>query len=392
MTFDEIKATFDKYMMHAYSPYQLCAVSGKNATLTDIDGKQYIDFTSGIGVNCLGIADNDWADAISEQAHTLNHISNLYINPVTVTLAKTLCQSSGFDKVFFGNSGAEANECAIKLARKYSFDKYGEGRNEIITLKNSFHGRTITTLSATGQDVFHNFFFPFTEGFTYVTAGDADELKNAVTDKTCAIMVELIQGEGGLIPLNQEYVEFVRALCDEKDLVFIADEVQTGVGRTGKLYAWENFGVKPDVLTSSKGLGGGIPIGACLCTEKFAGVINPGQHGTTFGGNPICCAAANKVLSVITADGFLDVVCKKAEYMRSELAKIEGIKNVRGIGLMIGADVDGIAASDLVKKALENGLMLLTAKTSLRFLPPLTITYNEIDRGISILKNILEGK
>ena len=392
MTFDEIKATFDKYMMHSYSPFELCAVSGKNAVITDIEGKQYIDFTSGIGVNCLGIADSEWADAISEQAHTLNHVSNLYYNPATVMLAKALCESSGFDKVFFGNSGAEANECAIKLARKYSFDKYGEGRNEIITLRNSFHGRTVTTLSATGQDVFHNFFFPFTEGFTYVNAGNIEELKNAVNDKTCAIMVELIQGEGGLIPLNQEYVEFIRAICDEKDIVFIADEVQTGVGRTGKLYAWENFGVKPDVLTSSKGLGGGIPIGACLCTERFASVINPGQHGTTFGGNPICCAAANKVLSTITSEGFLDVVCKKAEYMRAELEKIKGIKNVRGIGLMIGADVEGATAADVVKEALKNGLMLLTAKTSLRFLPPLTITYNEIDRGISILKNILEGK
>lgn len=392
MTFDEIKATFDKYMMHSYAPYDLCAVEGKNAVITDIEGKQYIDFTSGIGVNCLGIADSEWADAISEQAHTLNHVSNLYYNPATVTFAKTLCESSGFDKVFFGNSGAEANECAIKLARKYSFDKYGEGRNEIITLRNSFHGRTVTTLSATGQGTFHNFFFPFTEGFTYVNAGDIDELKNAVTDKTCAIMAELIQGEGGLIPLSQEYVEFIREICDEKDLVFIADEVQTGVGRTGKLYAWENFGVKPDVLTSSKGLGGGIPIGACLCTEKLAGVIAPGQHGTTFGGNPICCAAANKVFSVITADGFLDVVCKKAEYMRSELEKINGLKNVRGIGLMIGADVEGATAAEIVKEALKNGLMLLTAKTSLRFLPPLTITYNEIDKGISILKNILEGK
>ena len=392
MTFDEIKSTFDKYMMHAYSPFDLCAVSGKNATLTDINGRQYIDFTSGIGVNCLGIADDEWADAISEQAHTLNHVSNLYMNPATVMLAKTLCESSGFDKVFFGNSGAEANECAIKLARKYSFDKYGEGRNEIITLRNSFHGRTITTLAATGQDVFHNFFFPFTEGFSYVTAGNIDELKTAVTEKTCAIMIELIQGEGGLIPLSQDYVEAVRAICDEKDIVFIADEVQTGVGRTGKLYAWENFGVKPDVLTSSKGLGGGIPIGACLCTERFAGVITPGQHGTTFGGNPICCAAAGRVLSAITAEGFLEVVSKKAEYMRAELARINGIKNVRGIGLMIGADVEGIAAAELVKKALENGLMLLTAKTSLRFLPPLTITYNEIDKGISILKNIMEGK
>ena len=260
-------------MMHAYGRFNTAIVSGKGATAKDVNGKEYIDFTSGIGVNCLGYSDEGWVKAVSGQAAAIQHISNLYYSPLQVEVSKKLCELTGMDKVFLCNSGAEANECAIKIARKYSYDKYGEGRQKIITLVNSFHGRTVTTLAATGQDVFHNIFFPFTEGFEYVKANDIDDLKAHLSDEVCAIFIELIQGEGGVMPLSEEFVKAISDICREKDILFMIDEVQTGVSRTGEVYCYQHYGLQPDVITSAKGLGGGVPIGACVCSKSLADVL-----------------------------------------------------------------------------------------------------------------------
>ena len=301
MTFEEIRNDEQQYMMHAYGRFQTALVSGKGAVAKDVDGKEYVDFTSGIGVNCLGYCDDGWVKAVSEQVATLQHISNLYYSPLQTEVSKKLCALTGFDKVFLCNSGAEANECAIKIARKYSFDKYGKGRQKIITLVNSFHGRTVTTLAATGQDVFHNFFFPFTEGFEYAEANNIDSVKNCIDDEVCAVFIELIQGEGGVMPLDKEFVNEIEKICKEKDILLMIDEVQTGISRTGAFYCYQNYGIQPDVITSAKGLAGGLPMGACLCVEKLADVLGAGTHGTTFGGNPIACAGAKEVLSRVAA-------------------------------------------------------------------------------------------
>ena len=287
MTFEEIKNDEQEFMMHAYGRFNTALVSGKGATAYDSEGKEYIDFTSGIGVNSLGYCDEGWTNAVAKQAATLQHISNLYYSPLQTELSKKLCALSGMKRVFLCNSGAEANECAIKIARKYSFDKYGSGRQKIVTLVNSFHGRTVTTLAATGQDVFHNYFFPFTEGFVYAEANNTDSLKSCIDDEVCGIFIELVQGEGGVMPLEQSYVDEIAAVCREKDILLMVDEVQTGVSRTGTFYCYQGYGIEPDIVTSAKGLGGGLPIGACLCSEKAQDVIVPGTHGTTFGGNPI---------------------------------------------------------------------------------------------------------
>ena len=292
MTFEQIKNDEQQYMMHTYGRFQTALVSGKGAVVKDVNDKEYIDFTSGIGVNSLGYCDEGWVKAVTEQASTLQHISNLYYSPLQTELSKKLCEITGMDKVFLCNSGAEANECAIKIARKYSFDKYGDGRRKILTLVNSFHGRTVTTLSATGQDVFHNYFFPFTGGFDYVKANDITDLKSHIDDEVCAVFIELIQGEGGVMPLSKEFVNAVSEVCKEKDILLLVDEVQTGVSRTGAVYCFQNYGIQPDVITSAKGLGGGVPIGACVCSKKLSDVMSAGTHGTTFGGNPIACAAA----------------------------------------------------------------------------------------------------
>ena len=336
MTFEEIKNDEQQYMMHTYGRFQTALVSGKGAVAKGVDGKEYIDFTSGIGVNSLGYCDDGWVKAVSDQAAAIQHISNLYYSPLQTEVAKKLCELTGFDKDFLCNSGAEANECAIKTARKYSFDKYGQGRQKIITLVNSFHGRTVTTLAATGQDVFHNYFFPFTDGFEFAAANDIDDLKAHIKDDVCAVFVELIQGEGGVMPLDKSYVEAIQTICNEKDILFMVDEVQTGISRTGDFYCYQGYGVKPDVVTSAKGLGGGLPIGACLCSEKLADVMSAGTHGTTFGGNPIACAAAKEVLSRVTTPEFLAEVRAKGEYIRAELEKIGNVKEVRGRGMMIG--------------------------------------------------------
>ncbi|MBQ6569265.1 MAG: acetylornithine transaminase, partial [Clostridia bacterium] len=350
-----------------------------------------IDFGSGIGVNSLGYSNEKWAMAVARQAARLQHTSNLYYTLPQTELSQKLCGLTGYSAVFFGNSGAEANECAIKVARKYSFDNYGEGRNKIITLVNSFHGRTVTTLSATGQDVFHNYFFPFTGGFDYVEAGSIQQLKEKLDGTVCAVMFEFIQGEGGVLPLDRDFVEELFTLCKENDIITIADEVQTGMGRTGTLLASELFGVSPDITTLAKGLGGGLPIGACMVGEKLAGVMGPGTHGSTFGGNPVCCAGANAVLDEISKQEFLDEVTKKGDLLAACAEEMPHVVSVTGAGLMCGVELDGsVSAKDIAAKCLENGLLILTAKTKLRFLPPLNITKIELEKGINILSKVLE--
>ncbi len=378
-------------MMHAYGRFPVALVSGKGAVAKDVDGKEYIDFTSGIGVNSLGYADDGYVKAVSAQAAAIQHISNLYYSPVQIAAAKKLCELTGFDKVFFGNSGAEANECAIKIARKYSYEKYGGKRQKILTLVNSFHGRTVTTLAATGQDVFHNYFFPFTEGFNYVQANHIADFDAHLTDEVCAVFIELIQGEGGVMPLDKEFVEHIAAVCKEKDILFMIDEVQTGMGRTGSVYCYMDYGIAPDVITSAKGLGGGLPIGACLCSRKLADVITSGTHGTTFGGNPVACAAANEVLARVTTPQFLAEVKEKGAYIRAKLAEMPNVKEIRGMGLMIGIVTEKDNAKEIAAQCVENGLLILTAKTLLRLLPPLNITYEEIDRGLAVLRKVMEG-
>lgn len=378
-----------QYIMHTYGRYDVALKSGKGATAYDEDGKKYIDVSSGIGVNSLGYCDEGWVNAVSQQAGTIQHMSNYFYSEQASNLAEKLCTITGLAKVCFGNSGAEANECAIKLARKYSFDKYGADRNEIITLKNSFHGRTVTTLSATGQDIFHNYFFPFTEGFSYAEADNLDDLKNKVTDKTCAVMFEVIQGEGGVNILNKDYVQSLVKFCNEKDILVIIDEVQTGVGRTGKLFGFENYDVKPDIITVAKGIGGGLPIGLCVCGEKLKDVLTPSTHGTTFGANPVVCAGANYVIDKVSEPKFLEEVNAKGAYLEEKLLKIDAVKSVRRMGLMVGIELKDGDAHDVAIKCVENGLLIITAKSLLRMLPPLTINYDEIDEAVEILEKTL---
>lgn len=385
----KIKELDNENIMHTYGRYDVCLTKGKGVYAYDDNGKKYIDVSSGIGVNCLGYCDDGWVKAVSEQAGTIQHISNYYYNKVAGVLAEKLTKATGLSKVFFGNSGAEANECAIKVARKYSFDKYGRGRDHIITLVNSFHGRTIATLSATGQDVFHNYFFPFVDGFDNAIANDIESLKDTITDKTCAVMLETVQGEGGVNILDSEYLQQVRNICDEKDILLIVDEVQTGVCRTGKLYGYMHSGIKPDVVTSAKGLGGGLPIGICMVNDKLKDVMGPSTHGTTFGSNPVVCAGANYIIDTVNTPEFIEEINKKGAYFKEKLEKIKGVKSVRQQGLMIGIEVEG-NAGDIAKKCTENGLLVITAKTLLRMLPPLNIKYEEIDEALAILKKVME--
>lgn len=381
---------FNSHVAQSYGRYPLAMKKGQGRRCVDENGKEYVDLGSGIGVNSLGFCDEKWADAVCSQVRSLQHNSNYYYTEVQAEFAEKLCNATGYASVFFGNSGAEANECAIKAARKYSFDKYGKGRHNIITLVNSFHGRTMATLSATGQDVFHNYFFPFLEGFVNVRANDIDDLKAKLDDTVCAVMMEYIQGEGGVNALEQEFVDAVYSLCAEKDVLVIADEIQTGVGRTGTLLAGDVFGKKADITTLAKGIAGGVPMGACLFSEKCSGVLTPGTHGSTFGGNPIACAGGLAVLERVTGDGFLEEVGKKADYIRSKLEKCSEVEAVSGIGLMIGIALKTKKAADTAREALERGVLVLTAKEKIRLLPPLNISYEEIDSGLDILINILE--
>lgn len=380
-----------QYVMDTYARFPVVLEKGNGATVFDVDGKKYIDFGSGIGVNSLGYGDKGIAKAVAVQAKKLAHISNLYYHPEMIELAEMLVNASKMDKVFFANSGAEANEGAIKLARKYSFDKYGEGRSNIITLVNSFHGRTVTTLSATGQDSFHQFFFPFTEGFIYAEANNSKSVLSRLNNSVCAVMLEVIQGEGGVLPLQKRFLKELEAACRQKDILLIVDEIQTGVGRTGAFLASEHFDISPDIVTLAKGLAGGLPIGAVLCNEKLSKVFGKGHHGSTFGANPVSCAAAVEVLKRIDKGSFYKKVLRRAKYIRAGLKEIPQVSNIRGMGLMLGFDLkDNLDAKKVVTLLAEKGLLALTAKTSVRFLPPLIISYQEIDEGLEILKNVLE--
>ena len=374
--------------MNTYARFDLLIDSGKGAVCRDEKGNEYVDFTSGIGVNCLGWCDDEWADAVSAQAHRLSHTSNLFYTRPCALLAQKLCERTGYAKVFFGNSGAEANEGAIKLARKYSYDKYGDGRSKVVTLVNSFHGRTISTLSATGQDGYHKWFFPFTGGFEYVPAGRLDALSDAL-EGACALVVEFVQGEGGVVALDADFVAGAYEMCRERDVLFVADEVQTGMGRTGKLLASQHFGILPDITTLAKGLGGGLPIGAVLAGEKVADTLGAGMHGSTFGGNPVVCAGANVVVDRLD-DKLLADVTRKGEYIRSRLDGCPGVKAVSGLGMMIGILPENKKAADIAKQAIAKGLLVLTAKDRVRLLPPLTIDDATLEKGLDILISILE--
>lgn len=390
ITHEEIKQWDQQYHMPTYGRFDAVLVSGKGAIAVDANGKEYVDFGAGIGVNALGYCDDGWVAAVSAQAAKLQHCSNLYYNDAQAGLVKALCDATGLSRAFLCNSGAEANECAIKIARKYSFDRYGSGRDRIVTLRNSFHGRTVTTLAATGQESFHQYFYPFTEGFVYAEAGNLDDLRQKAGDNACALMLEPVQGEGGVVPLDPEFVRAAAELCRERDLLLLFDEVQTGVGRTGTLYAYEQFGVCPDVLTSAKGLAGGLPFGACLCGEKASQVMGAGMHGSTFGGNPVSSAAASYVLSKVNDAAFLEEVARKGNWLRGQLSAMPGVRSVRGLGLMLGVELDQASSRQIAAKCVERGLLILTAKELLRLLPPLNITMDELERGCSILREVLK--
>ena len=379
----------NQYVAHAYGRFDVALTKGQGSTLYDEDGKKYIDFGSGIGVTAFGINDPVWTKAVEEPLHRVQHTSNLYYTAPCAKLAQLLCEKSGMKKVFFGNSGAEANEGAIKFARKYSFDKYGAGRSTIITLVNSFHGRTITTLAATGQDSFHTVFAPFTPGFKYCPANDIEALQAAATDDVCAVLFECVQGEGGVNNLSPTFVNAIAKLAKEKDILIAVDEVQTGNGRTGTYFAYQQYGITPDIVTTAKGLGGGLPIGAVLFGEKLQDTMTPGSHGSTFGGNPVVAAGACSIVERID-DDFLSEVQRKNEKIRTALAKVKGVKSISGMGLMLGIETDK-PAGEVAKACLANGLLILTAKTKLRLLPALNISDAELDEGLEILKGVLEA-
>lgn len=378
-------------LMNTYAPLSPIIEKGDGVKLFDTNGKEYIDFTSGIGVNCLGYNHPAWTKAINEQVTKLQHCSNIFLNPVTVKLSNKLTSISGMKNVFFANSGAEANEGAIKIARKYSFDKYGEGRSTVLTLKQSFHGRTITTLTATGQDKFHKYFMPFPAGFDYTPANNIEELKKHLTDDVCAVMMEAIQGEGGVHPLDKSFVQEVCSICKDKDILVIFDEVQAGMVRTGKLFGFNHFDVQPDIVSLAKGLGAGLPIGAVLCNEKTSTTLNPGDHGSTFGGNPVVCAGALVVLDELCNEDSYKSVTEKGNFIKSKFnsANLDNVVEVRGLGLMLGIEIKGSSA-DIQKAAIEKGLLVLTAGPNvIRLLPPLVIDNENLEKGIDILIDLL---
>lgn len=377
-----------KYIAKTYGRIPVTLVSGKGARVVDDEGKSYIDLGSGIAVNTFGYSDDVWVEAVTKQAAKLQHVSNYYYTEPCTKLAKMLCEKSGMKNVFFSNSGAEANECAIKAARKYAADKKGASYNKIITLVNSFHGRTITTLAATGQEVFHKDFLPLTEGFIYCEANNIEALSRLVNENdVAAIMFELVQGEGGVNPLDKEFVAEMVRIAAEKDILLVDDEVQTGNGRTGKLYAYMNFGFTPDIVTTAKGLGGGLPIGATLFGEKTCDVYKPGLHGSTFGGNPVSCAGALSILERLD-DKFLDEVKEKSAYIFEKLLASDKVKGVSGAGLMIGIETEKPAA-EIMAAAREKGVLVLTAKTKVRLLPPLNIGFDELKEAVDILISVL---
>lgn len=379
-----------KYVLHTYNRNPIVLERGAGMHAYGPEGQEYLDFTSGIGVNVLGYCDPDWAAAVAQQATTLSHTSNLYYSAPCGKLAKKICKRTGMDAVFFGNSGAEANEGAIKCARKYSVDTYGEGRNVVVTLVNSFHGRTLATLTACGQEVFHQYFGPFNDGFAYAPAGDMEALKKILDEQpVCAVMMELVQGEGGVMALDSEYVQAVRALCEERDVLMIVDEVQTGVGRTCTFLCCEHYGFTPDIVTLAKGLGGGIPIGAVAMKQKVADHMGYSSHGSTFGGNPIACAGGLVVMEKLN-DELLHSAAERAIQLRAGLARLPGVKSVSGIGLMVGVELeDGLKAADVLAACRDKGLLVLTAKTRIRMLPPLILTEEDVNTALRILNEVL---
>ena len=391
MTFEELKALDDAYIMHTYGRFPVDIDHGEGATLYSLSGRKYIDFTSGIGVNSLGYGNEKWMAAITAQIGKLGHISNLFYTQPGPLLARELCTRSGLSKVFFGNSGAEANEAMIKVARKYSFDKYGKGRSTVITLNHSFHGRTITTLTATGQDSYHNYFFPFNEAFRYADP-TLESVQAQGGEDVCGVMLELIQGEGGARPLDPKEVQAIAALCREKDWLLLVDEVQTGIGRTGTLFAFQQYGIRPDAVSFAKGIAGGLPMGGFLVNEKCRPVLGPGSHASTFGGNPVCSAAALAVLDILD-EAALNRVREKGAYLREHIEAMgkQCLGATRGLGLMIGVEVrPGWSSRELAARLAGHGLLVLTAGPALRLLPPLTITKGEMDQGLAILDRGLE--
>ncbi|UZP03006.1 acetylornithine/succinylornithine family transaminase [Clostridium botulinum] len=381
------------HLINSYNFLEPVMSYGDGVYLYDINNNKYLDFTSGIGVNSLGYNDEDWIQATTTQLKTLQHNSNIFYNNTTVKLAKKLTETSNMSKVFFANSGAEANEGAIKLARKYSYDKYGYGRNKILSLIQSFHGRTITTLKATGQEKFHQYFYPFTEGFDYIKANDIEDFKSHLNPDVCAIILEAIQGEGGVLPLDENFVQQVVKICNDNDILVIFDEVQCGIARTGKMFGFNNFDVEPDIVTVAKGLGGGLPIGGVLCSEKLENVFIPGDHGSTFGGNPVACSGALVVLEKLCNENSFDEIYKKGEFVKDILKKSNNphILSVRGSGLMLGIQVD-IFPSLIQNEALKKGLIVLTAgKDVIRLLPPLIISKNQLHEGLCTLLDVLNS-
>ena len=384
-----VKQKDNEFIAATYGRFPIVITEGKGSVLKDEDGKEYIDLGTGIAVNTFGAADDSWISAVTEQLNKIQHTSNLYYTKPDTELAEMLCTRTGMKKVFFSNSGAEANECAIKTARKYAAEKKGAEYNTIITLKNSFHGRTVTTLAATGQEIFHKVFLPLTEGFVYAEANNIADLKQKVSEnKVAAIMFEPVQGEGGVMPLSKEFVTAIAEIAENQDILMIADEVQTGNGRTGKLYGYMNYDILPDIVSTAKGLGGGLPIGATLLGEKVQDVLTAGSHGSTFGGNPVCCAGALNILSRID-DTLLAEVREKSEYIVSELSAANGVKSVTGMGLMLGVETEK-DANEVIDYCRKNGVLVIKAKTKVRLLPALNISWEALKTAVQILKEACE--
>ena len=378
-----------KYVLNTYARFSVEIVSGKGSIAVDSDGKEYIDMGTGIGVTAFGYADDEWQAAVTAQLGKVQHTSNLYYTEPCAELARILCERTGMKKVFFGNSGAEANECAIKAARKYGAMKHGDDCYTIVTLRNSFHGRTLTTLAATGQEHYHELFQPLTPGFCHIEAGNIFELNAlAARTKIAAVMIECIQGEGGVMPLDKEFVTALYEFTQKHDILLIVDEVQTGNGRTGELYSYMNYGIKPDIITTAKGLGGGLPIGAAIMSEKLDGILGFGEHGSTFGGNPVCCAGAISVINRID-DKLLAAVKAKGDYIINELKNTEGVESVSGMGFMIGILPGKKSAADIVKRCIEKGVLCLTAKNKVRLLPALNIPMDVLSKAVSIIKEVI---
>ncbi len=381
----DIKQRDEKYIAHTYSRFPIAIDHGHGSVVVDTDGKEYIDLSSGIAVDTFGISDKKWVEAVEGQLEKMQHISNLYYTEPATTLASMLCERTGMKKVFFSNSGAEANECAIKAARKYSQDKKGKDYYNIITLKNSFHGRTLSMLAATGQDAFHELFTPLTPGFLYAEANDFESVKKLLNENKCAgVMLEIVQGEGGVIALDSEFVKGVYTLCNELDVPLICDEVQTGNGRSGKLYAYMNYDIKPNIVSTAKGLGGGLPIGATMFDEKLSDVLTPGSHGSTFGGNPVCCAGAINILERID-EKLLSEVREKSAYIIEELSGVDGVLEITGMGLMLGIKTKK-DASEIINECIKRGVLVIKAKDKLRLLPALNIPMDKLKEAVAVIK------